>query len=242
METSQSDALGLYLILYFDVKLQCPSAFTPSYHGGVALPTRKTTGQKCMKGREMLCMTKDKKNDSRHKRSDVTTLFSRFPSADNTPLVPLGLTAVGVAALLEVRVALQAAVGRRDVLGRAGDGRLRHDRVGLRRLVNGLELQPLVVDPQVGRLQVFGVALVLVGAVGRLGGGSLPAGDARRGRWKRRTKRLLQTLPATRLKLGFISFYFFWWDVVRRVHRKAPTTTMMTMKAPTPTMTSMTMV
>lgn len=158
----------------------------------------------------------------------------------NTPLVPLGLTTVRVAALLQVRVALQATVGRRDVLGRAGDGRLRHDRVGLRRLVHGLELQPLVVDPQVGRLQVFGVALVLVGAVGRLGGGSLPAGDARRGRWKRRTKRLLQTLPATRLKLGFISFYFFWWDVVRRVHRKAPTTTTMTMKAPTPIMTNIT--
>lgn len=87
------------------------------------------------------------------------------------------LTAVGVASLLQVRVALQAAVGRRDVLGRAGDRRLRHDRVGVRRLVHGLELQPLVVDPQVGRLQVFGVALVLVGAVRRLGGGSLPAGE-----------------------------------------------------------------
>lgn len=87
-----------------------------------------------------------------------------------------GLTAVGVAALLQVRVALQAAVGRRDVLGRAGDGRLRHDRVGIRRLVHGLQLQPLVVDPQVRRLQVFGVALVLVGTVGGLGGGSLPAG------------------------------------------------------------------
>lgn len=75
-----------------------------------------------------------------------------------------------------MRVALQAAVGRRDVLGRAGDGRLRHNRVGLWRLVHGLELQPLVVDPQVGRLQVFGVTLVLVGAIGRLGRSSLPAG------------------------------------------------------------------
>lgn len=75
-----------------------------------------------------------------------------------------------------MRVALQAAVGRRDVLGRARDRRLRHDRVGLRRLVNGFELQPLVVDPEIGRLQVFGVALVLVGAVGRLGRSSLPAG------------------------------------------------------------------
>lgn len=152
---------------------------------------------------------KGQKNHSRHKTTDVTTLFSRFPSADNTPLVPLGLTAVGVAPLLQVRVALQAAVGRRDVLGRAGDGRLRHDRVGLRRLVHGLELQPLVVDPQVGRLQVFGVALVLVGAVGRLGGGSLPAGDARRRRRKRRTKRLFTDTYSHFVEARFHFFLLF---------------------------------
>lgn len=74
-------------------------------------------------------------------------------------------------------VALQAAIGRCDVLRGAGDGRLGHDWVGVWRLVYGLELQSLMVDPQVGRLQVFGVALVFVGTVGRLGGGSLPAAE-----------------------------------------------------------------
>lgn len=34
--------------------------------------------------------------------------------------------------------------------------------------------------------------------------------------------------------------YFFWWDVVRRVHRKAPTTTKMMVKAPTATMMTIT--
>lgn len=86
------------------------------------------------------------------------------------------LTAVGVAPLLQVGVAVQAAVGRRDVLRGAGDGRFRHDRVGIRRLVHGLQLQPLVVNPQIGGLQVFGVPLVFVGAVRGLRGGSLSAG------------------------------------------------------------------
>lgn len=86
------------------------------------------------------------------------------------------LTAVGVAPLLQVGVAVQAAVGGRDVLRGPRDGRLRHHRVGLGRLVHGLELQPLVVDPQVGGLQVFGVPFVLVGAVGRLGGGAFSTG------------------------------------------------------------------
>lgn len=63
-------------------------------------------------------------------------------------------------------VALQAAVSRGDVLRCARDGRLGHDRVGLWRLVHGFELQPFMVDPKIGWLQVFGVSLVLVGAVG----------------------------------------------------------------------------
>ena len=87
------------------------------------------------------------------------------------------LTSVGVAArllLLQVGNAVEAAVGRRDVLGAAGDGRVRHGWVGVRGLVHGLELQPLVVDPEVGGLEVLGVALVLVGAVGGLGRSTLP--------------------------------------------------------------------
>lgn len=92
------------------------------------------------------------------------------------PARPRALTAVGVAPLLQVGVAVQAAVGGRDVLRGPRDGRLCHHRVGLGRLVHGLELQPLVVDPQVGGLQVFGVPFVLVGAVGRLGGGAFSTG------------------------------------------------------------------
>lgn len=62
-------------------------------------------------------------------------------------------------------VAVQAAVSGRDVLRGAGDGRLGHDRIGVRRLVHGFEFQPLVVNPKVRWLQVLGVPLVLVGAV-----------------------------------------------------------------------------
>lgn len=62
-------------------------------------------------------------------------------------------------------VSIQAAIGRRDVLRGAGDGRLGHDRVGIWRLVHGFELQPLVVNPKIRWLQVFGVSLVFVGAV-----------------------------------------------------------------------------
>ena len=76
--------------------------------------------------------------------------------------------------LLQVGDAVETTVGRRDVLGAAGDGRVRHGRVGVRGLVHGLELQPLVVDPQVRGLEVLGVALVLVGAVGGLGRSTLP--------------------------------------------------------------------
>lgn len=75
------------------------------------------------------------------------------------------LTTVGVAPLLQVGVVVEAAVSRRDVLRGPRDGRFRHDRVGVRRLVHGLELQPLVVNPKIRRLQVFGVSFVLVGAV-----------------------------------------------------------------------------
>lgn len=105
-----------------------------------------------------------------------SALISSLEQHTSSPSPGATLTTVGVAPLLQVRVAVQAAVGRRDVLRGAGDGRLRHDRVGVRRLVHGLELQPLVVNPEVGGLQVFGVALVFVGAVGGLGGGAFPAG------------------------------------------------------------------
>lgn len=100
------------------------------------------------------------------------------------------LTAVGVAPLLQVGVAVEAAVRRRDVLRGPGDGGLRHHRVGLRRLVHGLELQPLVVNPKIRRLQVFGVSFVLVGAVGRLGGGAFSMGWREKRRMLRAWKKL----------------------------------------------------
>lgn len=62
-------------------------------------------------------------------------------------------------------VVLQAAVGRRDVLRGAGDGCFGHDWVGVWRLVHGLEFQPLVVNPKIRWLQVFGVSFVFMGAV-----------------------------------------------------------------------------
>lgn len=85
------------------------------------------------------------------------------------------LTTVGVAPLLQVGVAVQAAVSRGDVLWGAGDGRLGHDRVWVRWLVHRFEFQPLVVNPKIRWFQVFGVSLVFMGAVGGLGGSPLSA-------------------------------------------------------------------
>lgn len=59
-------------------------------------------------------------------------------------------------------------------LGGPRDGRLRHDRVGVGWFVDGFELQALVMDPEIRWFQVFGRALVLVGAGGGLTGGTLP--------------------------------------------------------------------
>lgn len=57
----------------------------------------------------------------------------------------INLTSVGVPSLQQAVV--QAGVHGVDVLRSAGDGGVSHHRVGLGGLVNGLELQPLVVDP-----------------------------------------------------------------------------------------------
>lgn len=89
-----------------------------------------------------------------------------------------GLTTVGVAPLLQVGVAVQAAVSRRDVLRGTGDGCFGHNRVWIWWLVHGLELQPLVVNPKIRWFQVLGVALVFVWAVWGLGGSPLPAGES----------------------------------------------------------------
>lgn len=152
-------------------------------------------------------------------------------------------------------VAVHAAVSRCDVLGGAGDRRFGHDRVGVWRLVHGLEFQPLVMNPKIRWLQVFGVSLVFMGAIRGLWGSALSA----RGRtWQQRSKADLNYAEyngegtqggswtadlikkeAGERKFGWAS-YFFWCDVVRRVHRKAPTTTTMMVKAPTEMMITMT--
>lgn len=67
-----------------------------------------------------------------------------------------------------------------DVLGVARDRGVCHDGIGIWGFINGFELQPLVMDPKVGRFDIFGVPLVLVGAIDRFAGGSFPEGKQRR--------------------------------------------------------------
>lgn len=101
-----------------------------------------------------------------------------FPKTSHFKSPPWArLTTVGVAPLLQVGVALQSAVSRGDVLWGAGNGGFSHDWVGVWRLVHGFKLQPLVVNPKIGWLQVFGVPLVFVRAVGRFWGSPLSIGE-----------------------------------------------------------------
>lgn len=179
----------------------------------------------------------------------MTSNFKRSPWAI--------LTTVGVAPLLQVGVALQATVSRRDVLWCAGDRRFGHDRVWLWGLIHGFEFQPLVVNPKIWWLQVFGVSLVFVGAIWRLWGSPFSAGENtgthksmtsfNERRWPKYMKKWLKIGEVGtkgngefRNKKHHWVSYFFWWDVVRRVHKKAPTTTTMMVKAPTEMMITMT--
>lgn len=76
-------------------------------------------------------------------------------------------------------VAVHGIVHRGDVLGVAGDGGVCHDGIGVWGFINGFELQPLVMDPKVWRFDIFGVALVLVGAVHGFAGSSFPGRESK---------------------------------------------------------------
>lgn len=62
-------------------------------------------------------------------------------------------------------VAVHGIVDWCDILGVARNWGVGHDGVRVWRLVDGLQLQPLVMDPEVWGFDIFGVPLVLVGAV-----------------------------------------------------------------------------
>lgn len=62
-------------------------------------------------------------------------------------------------------IAIHGIVDWCDILRVPRDWSISHDRVWIWRLVNRLQLQPLMMDPQVRRLHVFAIALVLMGAV-----------------------------------------------------------------------------
>lgn len=76
-------------------------------------------------------------------------------------------------------VAVHGIVHRGDVLGIARDRGVCHDGVGIWGFINGFELQPLVMDPKVWRFDIFGVALVLVGAVHGFAGGTFPGKEGK---------------------------------------------------------------
>lgn len=83
------------------------------------------------------------------------------------------LTAVGVASLEH---GIHCGVHWGDVLRSSGDWRVGHDGVGFGWFINSFELQALVVNPEVRWLQIFGIALVFVGSIGRLAGRTFPEG------------------------------------------------------------------
>lgn len=82
-----------------------------------------------------------------------------------------GLTTVRIPSL-EDRV--HGAIYRRDLLGGTWNRGVRHDRIGLRWLIDGFELQALVVDPKIRWFEVFRVAFVLVRAIAGLAGCPFP--------------------------------------------------------------------
>lgn len=77
-------------------------------------------------------------------------------------------------------IAVHGIIHRGDVLGVARDRGVCHDGIGIWGFINGFELQPLVMDPKVGRFDIFGVPLVLVGAIDRFAGSSFLEGKQRR--------------------------------------------------------------
>lgn len=88
-----------------------------------------------------------------------------------------GLTAVRIPSLED---GIQGAVYRSDVLGGTRNRRVRHDRIGLRGLVDGFELQALMMDPKIRRLEVFRVAFVLVRSIAGLASCPFPEGQINR--------------------------------------------------------------
>lgn len=93
-------------------------------------------------------------------------------------------------------IAVHGIIHRGDVLGVARDRGVCHDGIGIWGFINGFELQPLVMDPKVGRFDIFGVPLVLVGAIDGFAGGSFPG---------RKAKEMFSTCWKSNFSLGFPS-------------------------------------
>lgn len=82
-----------------------------------------------------------------------------------------GLTTVRIPSL-EDRV--HGAIYGSDLLGWTWNRGVCHDRIGLRWLIDGFELQALVVDPKIRWFEVFRIAFVLVRAIAGLAGCPFP--------------------------------------------------------------------
>lgn len=89
----------------------------------------------------------------------------------------VALTSVGIPPLVDI--AVHGIVHRGDVLGVARDRGVCHDGIRIWGFINGFELQPLVMDPKVWRFDIFGVPLVLVGAIHGFAGGSFPGMESK---------------------------------------------------------------
>jgi hypothetical protein len=64
-----------------------------------------------------------------------------------------------------VDIAVHGIVNWCDILRVARNWSISHDRVWVRGLINGFQFQPLMMDPEVWGLNIFGVPFVFMGAI-----------------------------------------------------------------------------
>lgn len=82
---------------------------------------------------------------------------------NSLPTFGENLTSVRIPPLMDV--AVHGIVNWCDVLRVTRNWSIGHDGVWVWRLIDGFQLQPLVMDPEVRGFHIFGVSFVLVGAI-----------------------------------------------------------------------------
>lgn len=82
-------------------------------------------------------------------------------------------------------VAVHGVVHRCDVLGITRNWRICHDWIGIRRFINGFQLQSLVMNPQVRWFNILGIPFVFMRPIHRFASGTLPLKTTRKEGWLR---------------------------------------------------------